>query len=67
MSDAVIHRMMDAVEQIVLHRARWSKEYRYDPVSHAFVFAPGKQPAEPDLTSWFAVPHWGNNAACTIL
>jgi len=67
MSDALIHRMMDAVEQIVLHRASWSKEYRYDPVSHAFVSASGSQPAEPDLTSWFAVEHWENNAAYPIL
>jgi len=67
MSDALIHRMMDAVEQIVLHRARWSKEYRYDAVSYAFVSALGKQPAEPDLTSWFAVPHWKNNTGYTIL
>ena len=62
MSNAIIHRMMDAVEQTVLHRAGWSKDYRYDPAAQAFVFASDKQPADPEPASWFTVAHWRNYA-----
>jgi selenocysteine lyase/cysteine desulfurase len=63
MSNAVVHRMMDAVEQTILHQATWSSDYRYDQTAQAFVVAHGQPNTHTSLATWFSVPHWKNGYA----